>query len=250
MSVPLRNASIKPGIGGEVGDAPQLDLVVVGDEERVAGPGHERLAELAAFVAAHRDVVQVRLVAAEPTGAGDGLIEGCVDPAVGCDLGDQADAVGAAQLLHLAVLHQRIDELRPFVAQPQQRRRVGRVARLGLLLRRQLLLGVQQLAQLHRRVEVERPADDALKLGRETFALRRQSLVQSPQFGDVDGDADVLHLGEHSDQRVLDRRVQLGHALLVERRLQRRRKMGDSKCASTGDAPIVVAFLGEVELPR
>ena len=33
MSAPDSNAAIEPGILGEVGDAAQLDLVVVGDEE-------------------------------------------------------------------------------------------------------------------------------------------------------------------------------------------------------------------------
>ena len=61
-------------------------------------------------------------------------------------------------------------------------------------------------------------ADDALQLGAEPLAPRlvRRSL-QRAQLGDVDGDADVLHAGEHAHERVLDRGVQLGHALLVER---------------------------------
>ena len=56
------NASIRPGVLGEVGDAAQLDLVVVGDEQLAARRGDERLAEQPALLAAHRDVVQVRLV--------------------------------------------------------------------------------------------------------------------------------------------------------------------------------------------
>ena len=41
------------------------------------------------------------------------------------------------------------------------------------------------------------------------------------RYGTVDGDADVLHPGQHDDERVLDRRVQLGHALLGELRRDR-----------------------------
>ena len=46
----------------EVGDTAQLDLVVVGDEQLEARRGHERLAEAAAELGAHGDVVQVRRV--------------------------------------------------------------------------------------------------------------------------------------------------------------------------------------------
>ena len=113
------------------------------------------------------------LIAAEPAGAGHGLVERGVDAAVGGDLGQQPGAVGAAQLLDLAVLQQRIDELGPLVAQLLERRGVGREPGLGLLLRRQLLLGVQDLAQLDRRVEVERPSDDTLQLGAEPLDSRR-----------------------------------------------------------------------------
>ena len=71
------------GVLGEVGDAAQLDLVVVGDEQLVAGGGDERLAEGAADLAAHRDVVQVRRVGAQPAGAGHRLVERGVDAPVG-----------------------------------------------------------------------------------------------------------------------------------------------------------------------
>ena len=48
---------------GEVGDAAQLDLVVVGDQQLAARPRHERPAEQPALLGADRDVVEVRLVA-------------------------------------------------------------------------------------------------------------------------------------------------------------------------------------------
>ena len=237
-------------ISGEMGDAPQLDLVVVGDEKDVARARDERLAELTALITAHRDVVKIRLIAAQPARACHGLVEGGVNATIGCDLAHQPYAVGAAQLLHLAVLHQGVDELRPFVAQPQQRRRVGRVARLGLLLRGQLLLGVEQLTELHGRVEVEGASDDALQLGREPFTLRCQAFVEPSQLHEVDRDPDVFHLGEHTDQRILDRCVQQVHALLLESRFQGRREVSHGQRAATRNASIIVTFVGEVELTR
>ena len=47
---------------GEVGDAPEFDLVVVRDQEFVARRGHERGAEDAPPLGAHGNVVQVRLI--------------------------------------------------------------------------------------------------------------------------------------------------------------------------------------------
>ena len=65
----------------------------------------------------------------QPARAGHRLVERGVDATVRRDLGQQALAVGRAQLLDLAVLQQRVDELGPLVAQPLERRRVGGVAR-------------------------------------------------------------------------------------------------------------------------
>ena len=134
---------------------------------------------------------------------------------------EQPLAVRAAQLLDLAVLQQRADELRPLVAQLLQRRRVGRGSGLGLLDRRQAApgrrRGVEQLAQLDRRVDVEVVApDDLLQLGAEADDVGGEPLVEAAQLGTVDGDAGVLHAGQDTHQRVLDRAVQLGHPLLVE----------------------------------
>ena len=84
----------------------------------------------------------------------------------GGDLGEQPLAVRAAQLLDLAVLQQRADELGPLVAQLLQRRGVGGGAGLRLLDRRQAApgrrRGVEDLAQLDRRVDVEVVAADDL----------------------------------------------------------------------------------------
>ena len=223
-----REGGDQPGVGGEVGDAAQLDLVVVGDEQDVAGRRHEDAAELTALVSTHRDVVQVRAVRAEPTGAGDGLVERGVDPTVGRDLEQQSLAVGAAQLLDLAVLQQRADELRPLVLQLLQRRRVGRRAGLRLLDRDEPVLAEQDLAQLDRRVDVEVlvPGDHPQVVA-QPCRVGGQLLVQLLEERTVDGDADVLHPGEDDDERVLDRRVQRRHALLVEQRRDRLDEGGD-----------------------
>ena len=57
----------------------QLDLRVVGGNETIARLGDERRANLAAKRRADRDVLQVRIAAAEPAGRGHGLVERRVD---------------------------------------------------------------------------------------------------------------------------------------------------------------------------
>ena len=169
------------------------------------------------------------------------------------DLGQQALAVRAAQLLRLPVLQQRSDELGPLVAQLLQRRRVGRRARLGLLDRGQPApgrrRGVQQLAQLDRRVDVEVVAPDHLaQLGVEALHIGRQPFVELAEVGDVDGDAGVLHPGQHAHERVLDRRVQIGHALLGELRRDRLDEMVHGERLAAGDRRRVGGGAVEVEL--
>ena len=75
------------GVVGQMGDHPQLDLVVVGDEEATALRRNEGAPEALAFVGPDGNVVEVGPVGAQPAGAGDRLVEGGVDASVVADLG-------------------------------------------------------------------------------------------------------------------------------------------------------------------
>ena len=59
MSSPASKAVAQPGIAGQVGDGPQLHLVVVGHQQPSSRARDEGLAEAAPLVGADRDVVQV-----------------------------------------------------------------------------------------------------------------------------------------------------------------------------------------------
>ena len=63
-------------------DAAQFDLVIVGDEQTMPRCWHESLAKDLSFLGANRNIVEIGLIAAEATGARDGLIERGVNPAV------------------------------------------------------------------------------------------------------------------------------------------------------------------------
>ncbi len=199
MSSPGTKGLDETGIVREVGDDTQLDLVVVGDEKLRSRARDESLAKAAPDEAAHRDVVQVRLVRREPPRAGDGLVERGVDPPVRGDLGEQALAVGGAQLLHLPVPQERVHEGMG-VAQAQQALGVGGVTGLGALLRHEAELVEQDVPQLRGRVDVELLARELVDLGLEPASLRVQLVADGTQLVDVDRDARDLHLGEHPDQ--------------------------------------------------
>ena len=108
-------------------------------------------------------------------------------------------------------------------------------------------VGEQDLAHLDRRVDVEVVVTgDLAQLDAEPCDLGGELLVERLQLRPVDGDADVLHPGEHDDERVLDRAVELGHALLFEARHDRLDEHRDGQCVAPG--PDLGADLGAAEV--
>ena len=85
---------------GQVREHAQLDLRVVGGDQHVARRGDERAPDLAAELGADRDVLQVRVGAAQAPGGGDGLVEAGVHAAgLGMHQQRQRVDVGALQLV-------------------------------------------------------------------------------------------------------------------------------------------------------
>ena len=155
-----------------------------------------------------RDVVQVRRVGTEPSGARHRLVEGCVDASVGPDLGQQAHAVCGAQLLDLTVREQVIDDgmLAP---QPLQGLGVGGVPGLGALRRREAQILEQHLAELFGRVDVDGPARVPQHRLAQGLRLFDQLVADPFEDGAVDADADVLHTSQHPHQRHFDLIVEI-----------------------------------------
>ena len=78
---PARNASMSTASSGQVREHAELDLRVVGRDQHVARFGDERAADLAAELGPDRDVLQVRIAAAQASGRGDRLVEAGVHAA-------------------------------------------------------------------------------------------------------------------------------------------------------------------------
>ena len=202
----------EPWVLGQVGDAAQLDLVVIGDEEREPVRRHECPPEGLAFLRTHRDVVEVRGIRGQATGSRHGLVEGGVDPPVGSDLGQQPLPVGGAQLLDLAVAKEVVDD-RVLALELLEGRRVGGVTGLGLLGGGQPELVEQDGPQLGGRVDVEALAGVLLDAGGQILHLGGEPIVEVLEFGPVDAHPEVLHTGQHRHQRGLDLIVQGPQAL-------------------------------------
>ena len=172
----------QPGVLGQVGDDPQLDLVVVRHQETAALRRQEAGPEPPALLAADRDVVQVRLVGAEPAGAGHRLVERGVDAPVRGHLGQQRLPVGRPQLLDFPVAQQGLDD-RVLTAQLLERLGVGRVPGLGPLLRGEAELVEQDLPQLRGGVDDELGPGQVLDLLLQPAGLRRQLAGQAVAAG-------------------------------------------------------------------
>ncbi len=186
-------------------------------------------------------------VRGQPTRPGDGLVERGVDATVRGDLGDEALAVGRPELLDLSVAQQVLDD-RVLVAQLLERRLVGRVAGLGLLAGCETELVEQDRSHLRRGVDVEvlpRRLDDRGPLG---LGLGGEGVVEAAEHVDVDRDAEVLHLGEHPDQRHLDVVVEAGQPVRLERLRQGLDELRHRQGVPTGDLRDRRAAPVEVEL--
>ena len=198
----------EPRVVGQVGDAAQLYLVVVGHQQGPARRRHEGPPECTAGLGTDRDVVEVRGVGAEPTRPGHRLVERRPDPVSRPDRGQQALAVRGAELLDLPV-GQQVINYRVVPAEPFQGRSVGRVPGLGLLPRGEAQLSEEDLPELLGGVHVELLPGSLVHHAPKPVAVRRQLVAQPGQLGHVDPHAQLLHPGQHGDQGHLEGGVQL-----------------------------------------
>ena len=196
----------EPVVTREVREHAELDLGVVRDEEHLVGRSRdERPSDPATELRADRDVLQVRVGAAEASRRGRRLVEGRVHPAVArVDHPREGLEVGGVELVELAPRQERIDDL-VVVPQLLQHRRVGRQRTLGgALAGLQPELVVQHLPQLRRRVEVELPAGEPVDLRRQRGHLLARLVAHLLEVLDIQADPPGLHPGEHGGERELD----------------------------------------------
>ncbi|CAB4657321.1 unannotated protein [freshwater metagenome] len=203
----------------QVCDATEFDLVVVGDEERVALRGNKCLAEFAPEFTAHRNVVKVRSVGTETTCSRNRLVESRMNAAIGCNFGKESFAIGGTKLLDLAIGKEVLDDWM-LTQQLLERCCIGRVTGLRLLLWRELQFFEKDLAQLHGGVHVELFVGVSPDQRAQFIATRNELVSQLSEFTFIDTNAENFHSGEYSDQRNFNIGIQVGESASNERFLQ------------------------------
>ena len=216
-SSPLGERLDQAGVLGQVRHDAHLDLGVVGRQQAlVVVADDERAADLAALGRADRDVLQVGVLARQPAGRRDGLVERRVHPAAVVDHRDQRVDDGL-EPRHVAVPQQLLEQrVLALLGQPLQRIGVGRVAGLDPLRLRQPQLVEEHLLQLLRRAQVELVADGVVRRLRNALDLAAEPRLEGSEVVDVGGDAGDLHRGEHVDERQLHVAQQPGAAAAFE----------------------------------
>ena len=203
----------QPLVLGQVRHDAHLDLGVVRGEQHGLLAGHlvrhEHLADAAARLGAHRDVLEVRVQRGQSARGGGGLRVGGVDAVVRGD-GLEQPLHGLPQLRGVAVGHQVLEERVPgLLEQVLQRVHVRGVAGLRLARARHVEPLEQHLLQLLGRAEVDLHPAGLLRDGRPRGLLGGvggggEVLAQVGQGVDVDGDACQLHPGEQPRERDLE----------------------------------------------
>jgi hypothetical protein len=213
-------------VAGDVSQHPQLDLRVVGFQDDPTGlGGNKRLADAAALLRPHRDVLQVGVGAAEPSRGRHGLVEVRVHFArFGVHQRRQGVNVRVFQLGQLPVL-EKLGRQRMVFGQRLQHFLIGGRPRLGALDDGKLQLVEQDGAQLLGRVDVERLAGQGVNFLGQPLDLGVQLGGKGAQVVDVDADAGHLHLQQHIHQRQLDALVQLPQLVAPQPLRQHRRQL-------------------------
>ena len=204
----------------------QLDLAVVGRNELAALRSDEGAPDLAPFLSADRNVLQVGLRRRQAPGRRRGERVGRVDTAGrGIDEARQSVGVGRLELGDLPPFEHARRQLMALGGEVLEHARRGRPgAGRGLLAAGQAHLPEQDVAELFRRSGVEGRADDPADLILERAHALRELAREARQHVAVDRDSAPLHARQDLDQRTLKPLVDRRHLLSDETRLQNARE--------------------------
>ena len=191
-------------VARDVGKDPQLDLAVIGGEQRdIGGAGHEGAPDPPSERRPDRDVLQVWVGRRQAARRGDSLVERRVQAPIRGHQRRQRLDVRRAQLRVDPPFEQLVDH-RMSGPKLLEHRCVGRIAGLGPFALRQVQLEEEDLLELFWATEVELVPDIDIDLALEAADLGGELAIEHAERLEVERHADRLHLREDRYQRQLD----------------------------------------------
>ena len=206
------NQVFVPGHGGE---NTELNLGVVGIGKEIAFPRHKQLPNLSSQLHPDRNILQVRLGAADSACRRDGLVKGAVNPSVGTDVIGKPVGVGGLQLRHLPVIQ---DLLHKGIVNRQLLENAGRcgISCLGLLSAGHVHLIEKDLAQLLRGINIEGLSGFTVDFLLQLIHPDRQLLPVFTKALPLYGDALLFHMEQGIHHRHLHLPEQHIHSGLLQ----------------------------------
>ena len=194
-----------------MGQHAQLNLRVIGVHKDAPFGGHKQPSYLPPQLHAHRDILEVRLRAADAACGGDRLVKRPVDPPVLPDKGGQAVCIRGFQLRHLAVI-QDLPDHRIIRRQLFQHIRRRGVAGLRLLPARHFHFPEQNFTELLGGIDIKFTARIRVDLLLQPFYLHLEAFPVRLKLPAPDRNSLLLHMVQAVDHRHLDLIKQLPHA--------------------------------------
>ena len=225
MDVVTLNESLNHGgIVAEISHKPQLNLRIVSRKEHISRCGDKRFAYFTAVVAAHRDILHIRIGRRESSGSRDSLVIcGVNTPGCGVYQLGQSIHIGGEQLAHAAItqyaFHNGVT-----IGEFHQHLLSGSVlsATRLLRLRVELQLAKHNLSHLCRRTHIKFLTGKLVALSLNPGKLSCKDTRILLKRAHIYTHARNLHIGKHGNERNLHIVQQALHAIFLHTLLKKR----------------------------
>ncbi len=207
----------KGGIPGNVCKNPQLNLGIIRIHQKMLFIAcHKYLSDPSSHFFTNGNVLQIGLRAADPAGRRNSLVEAGMDPPVfRANDRKQSVDIGRLQLHDLTILHNLSNNGVAALQMPEDFN-VGGISRLCLLLNREMQLFKQDFTKLLRGVDIKVFSCQFRNLLRQPGHFRSKLHIELLQNRFIHFKANPLHMGQNTNQRLLNLQIQFRHIFLFQ----------------------------------